>query len=286
MAWSYSFDVSTPSGSDKPFVIDDEIRLIKRALQERFDAWDIYFPLTGNEQIDTDACQHKKVTFCKPLTEDPAVPANKFVLYTKNVSNKAELFFRSEVDGMPKQLTSEGNWKIVIADLSPGTSTIVDDDTIEVDASNGIQIKALGVDTAQIAAGAVTAAKLASGQASQAVGSSDISETTGDWVDMTDMSIDLTTTGGKVLVMFSASMRTTEYHKGYLRLLVDTVEKHVVVWEVGSNAANHSTMMQWLATGLSSASHNFKVQWKKDDATNYQDGATYPRVLTAVELPF
>ena len=124
----------------------------------------------------------------------------------------------------------------------------------------------------------------AGGQSVQVVGNTNASTNSASWVDMPGMSNTITTTGGNVLVMFSATMRTQEDWGGYTRLLIDGIEKHRIGWELGNNAALHSTAMQWLETGLNAGSHTFKIQWYSMGVTIYQDGVTYPRVLTELEL--
>ncbi len=122
-------------------------------------------------------------------------------------------------------------------------------------------------------------------QSSQAEGTSDISNTSGNWVDMADMTKTITTTGGNVLLLFSATMRggatTDDYH---VRFEIDnTTARHEV--RMSDNVKQRVMSIQWLETSLAASSHTFKVQWKDDAGTVNQDGASYPRVFTVIEMP-
>ena len=105
MAWANTYDINTPTGEDDPKEGDDRIRETKAALQERI-AKDHYFPLTGSEVSDTAAGEHKKVTL---RVQDPAptAAADKGILYSEDVNDKAELFYKDE-DGNAIQITSKG----------------------------------------------------------------------------------------------------------------------------------------------------------------------------------
>ena len=48
MAWSNTYDTATPDGATQPVsVVDNEIQTTKKAVQERLNGNDLYFPLTG-----------------------------------------------------------------------------------------------------------------------------------------------------------------------------------------------------------------------------------------------
>jgi hypothetical protein len=140
-----------------------------------------------------------------------------------------------------------------------------DGDTIEVD-SNG----KLSVTSSVI------------GQASQAIGTTNISTSSSAFADMDNMTISLTTTGGDVLLMFNASFRGTGVG---LRFSLDNSSYYGSVRsDLPSNY--RPVGIHWLLTSLSAGSHTFKVQWERTlSGTQYQDGATYSRVFTAIELP-
>jgi len=100
------------------------------------------------------------------------------------------------------------------------------------------------------------------------------------------MSITLTTGGGNVLLMFSASLYHASEFVGNFRFDVDGTPHHFLVEAPASTVDVGGVSMQWLETSLAAGSHTFKVQWK--DATNTvgQRGSTDgPRVFTAIELP-
>ena len=110
LAWTYTWDCATPVGTDAPSVIDDRIREVKYATAERFNV-DHYAPLTGTQVSDTAAGQHRKVEFYGPIST-PTYGANKGFLYTKDVSDKAELCWLDEDDD-ELQITSGGILKAV-----------------------------------------------------------------------------------------------------------------------------------------------------------------------------
>jgi len=125
------------------------------------------------------------------------------------------------------------------------------------------------------------------GQSSQVTGTSNISNVTGDWADMANMSITLTTVGGNVLLLFSATIEPDNTSRGLIRFDLDgTTQYHTIsVVNGGAGTEEDAVGMQYLLTSLSAAEHTFKVQWKDLTGTILQDGASYPRVFTAIELP-
>lgn len=122
-AFIETLDTSTPAGSDSPKQGDDRIREIKAAIQERENV-DHYWPLSGTTVDDADAGEHRKVTL--RVGSAPSAVANKGFLYAKDVSAKAELFYRDE-DGNEIQLTSGGilnsTSEFVSGDLLLSTNT-------------------------------------------------------------------------------------------------------------------------------------------------------------------
>ena len=52
--WTYTWDTTTPAGTDAPSVIDNRIREVKQGVQEMLNI-DHYFPLTGTQVSDADA---------------------------------------------------------------------------------------------------------------------------------------------------------------------------------------------------------------------------------------
>ena len=152
MAWTYTYDTATPAGDASPTEGDDRIREIKAALQERENV-DHYWPLDAvytTQVLHASAGTHRQITFVAPITT-PTPAADEGILYTKAAAAKSELHFVGE-DGAEKQLTvyDTGNTvqclNLELKDVVAGTG-IVDDDTIEVDGTNGIQLKAGGAGT-------------------------------------------------------------------------------------------------------------------------------------------
>lgn len=113
MAWSYEFDTETIQGSTNPRLIDDKITTILKALQERMNT-DHYFPLDGTQVSDTEAGEHRKITFHEVLDDDPDPGEGKGALYLKNLgeegSERPELVFQDE-DNDVIQITENGLMK-------------------------------------------------------------------------------------------------------------------------------------------------------------------------------
>jgi len=61
MAWTYTFDTDTPVGTDAPSVIDDRIRELKDALQERL-AVEHVFAKTDSEVSGANTGKHSDIT--------------------------------------------------------------------------------------------------------------------------------------------------------------------------------------------------------------------------------
>lgn len=151
--------------------------------------------------------------------------------------------------------------------------TIPDGETIERSSNGKLQIKSGGL-----------------GQSTQVVGTSNITKS-GAWADMANMSITITTKGGNVLLMFSGTIRISAEGGGgitplYFRFNLDGTPYHIQHSKFSYDQTNDTFVlsMQYLFTGLNAELHNFKMQWQTTSGTIAQDGASYPRILSAVEL--
>lgn len=116
--WDATFE-SVPTNETYGYEIDDYIRRAQTAVRERMEidhAW----------KDGTNDGEHKKITFNAQIAKPTAV-ANKFFLYTKDVSGKVELFAEDE-DGNEIQMTSGGS-------IAGGTvaSTLAQIDNIKID---------------------------------------------------------------------------------------------------------------------------------------------------------
>ncbi len=97
--WDSSYE-NIPADNDQASEGALRIRNLKRDIRERAEVdhdWD----------DTTDAGKHLQVVFRDPLGADPGDVVDEGVLYTKNVSTKAELFWKDE-DGNVLQLTFAG----------------------------------------------------------------------------------------------------------------------------------------------------------------------------------
>jgi hypothetical protein len=112
MAFTNTYNVGTPANSEAPSGGASAIRLLKNALQERIDA-DHYFTKSGDlVDDDTQVGFHKKATLL--VQTSATAKANAGILYTKDVSAKAELHFKDEDDN-EIQLTSAGALNVASA---------------------------------------------------------------------------------------------------------------------------------------------------------------------------
>lgn len=137
---------------------------------------------------------------------------------------------------------------------------------------------------ANIAVGAIT-------QCSMATGSTDINTNSNVYVDMTSMSVAMTTIlNSNVLVIFDAAFRpsTADAHL-MIELRIDDVSKTWARLQADGVKLGYLGL-RYLVTNLTAASHTFKVRWKVDLDTVYQDGSTDntqaggPRTLTVIEM--
>lgn len=121
-----------------------------------------------------------------------------------------------------------------------------------------------------------------------------ITTTSTSWADATGLSVTMTTNGGNVLVLFTA-MAT---HSGgtannpYFNLEVDGAGiggTDGVVAKSNTGTVPDNVSFTWVVTGLSAASHTFKIRWKVGTGTgtllaeNSAAGAKFKPMLYVVE---
>lgn len=104
MAKTYSFDVSAPANSAAPSGGAAAIRLLKDAIHERANL-DHYWEKSGDTADVDDVGYHRQSTLL--VQTSATAKANAGILYTKDVSGKAELHYKDEDDN-EIQLTSGG----------------------------------------------------------------------------------------------------------------------------------------------------------------------------------
>jgi len=145
------------------------------------------------------------------------------------------------------------------------------------------------VTSAKIADGAVTTSDLAMGAASQAVGVTriaDVSTSSTLFVDVPDMTINITTEDNPVLILFSMNIYHVKTASGSVRvrLLVDGAGE--ATWEqfdyTGSSAwySCPITVLKFFSAGA----HTINVQWSVDTGTAYNPATFGYRSLTVIEL--
>ena len=138
-AWTYTYDCTYLTGGESPKLIDNAMREMKSALQERL-AVDHVFDLTGTEVSNVLAGRHNRVMLREQAVKpDVSATSNEGALYTKETGGVTELWWEGE-DGTEKQLTVGGQLKIGSGDLD----LIVDDSTIQNNAGT-LRVKAVGI---------------------------------------------------------------------------------------------------------------------------------------------
>lgn len=114
------YNTATPGGGDDPRLADDEMRLIKAAIQERMndhngtvDEGDHYWPLVSSTLVsNVDTGQHRMVTL-RQMTDNPSTLTSYSsitdlgFLYQKDVSGNGELYWQDEAAKV-LQLTTLG----------------------------------------------------------------------------------------------------------------------------------------------------------------------------------
>jgi hypothetical protein len=314
MAFTQDWSVSEPTDATYAYEIDDEMRSIRVDVADRLAS--LMYGFTAGE--NSYVAHAKKMVFrSQSSVTQPA--ASYGAVYIKDVSGTAELFWQDS-SGSEKQLTSGGKINLAAADVSAallndskiqlrnnqylkstnaaGTSTV---DLIKASTGdkailpNDVQLATTVPPTvdAQVPCKKYVDDSIAAVfQSDVAVGTTNISTNTGDWADMTDMSVTMTTTGGNVLVMFTATFEARDEDSILgLRLDLDgspyCTQQHWLHHKfIGSSAGQDCCLtLQYLFTSVSAGSHTVKVQWKDVTDISYQDGSDFPRVLTVMECP-
>jgi hypothetical protein len=120
-----------------------------------------------------------------------------------------------------------------------------------------------------------------------------VAEANMPWVDMPGMSKTINTTGGKVLIMFSAQrVGNVGGHGADVRLIIDgAASPSDATGTYSSTGQQVPLTMQYLAAGLAAGSHTFNIQWRGGEkfclvSCNCNSVPTQGgyRVLTVVEL--
>lgn len=127
IAWTATYDTTTPAGTDSPSIIDDRIREVKLGVQERQNV-DHYWPLAGSQVSHADAGKHRKVTFQEVLGTKPTLTAGQLALYTKLTDSNEAIWLESDA-GTERQLTTGSGLALKLTDadgavLKTGNQTI------------------------------------------------------------------------------------------------------------------------------------------------------------------
>ncbi len=136
-----TWDTSKPAAADAPSSSDDDLRDASLGIKERLDV-DHEMGHSAGTLVNTEtegAGHHKAIHLDEQA--DPTVAANHIAVYGKLADGKCQLFIKNE-DGNVKQLTKLGKLLVVHGDLY---TDVADEATIEVDGTNGLQLKNDGV---------------------------------------------------------------------------------------------------------------------------------------------
>jgi hypothetical protein len=112
--------------------------------------------------------------------------------------------------------------------------------------------------------------------------STDRSTTSTSFADMTGMSVTVTVNSGYVILLARGAFSHSAGSDAYITIAVDAVD------EGGSSGLSritvrNSSMLVYVKTGLSVASHTFKLRWKTTTGTLSANGSTdYPTSLVVL----
>ena len=104
-AFTDTYDISTPEGSESPTLGDDRIREAKRATQERLNV-DHVFDLSG-DTVDASTTGYHRSVHMVDQASNPANVAGHGIAFSKQVSSHSELHWRDD-DGTVTQITNNG----------------------------------------------------------------------------------------------------------------------------------------------------------------------------------
>lgn len=121
--WTYTYNTTTPLGSDAPSSIDDRIREVKQSIQERENI-DHYWALTTNQVSDANSGKHRQITLKAAISTPTLAYSPEAAIYSKTVSGKPELCYISKIDGNEVQVTSGKYLKPNFAPDSIGANLI------------------------------------------------------------------------------------------------------------------------------------------------------------------
>ncbi len=129
LAWTYTYDTTTPAGTDLISAVDDRLRELKLASQERLNV-DHFYQLTGSQVSDANVGQHRKVTLVTGQTA--TATENTAIIYAKDVNSKAELYAMCEADINVPLTLSNGTWLVAKNAAKTGTVNLIKADSNDV----------------------------------------------------------------------------------------------------------------------------------------------------------
>ena len=302
LAFSTTYRIDTPDGTDDPSEGDDRMREAKLATQERLDVDHYWTPSAANIYDDPNTGKHRFVTYAEP-NNITSVVAGEGATFTKDTNDIPELHWIDDEDNV-LQLTQEGRFYLGTNNVYLRVDNAAADgyvDLIKADTDDEpvLQDGAALASTADPNEDTDIAHKkyvddqidVSMGQSDRAIGTTNITSGSNDWADMADMEIVMTTKGGNVLVMFNATFESYDDTEILgLRFDLDdspyATQQQLIRSGLGAaEAQDHCVAMQYLFTSLAAGEHTFKVQWDDVLYNVKQDGTDFPRILTVIELP-
>ena len=314
MAFGESLNVNSPPDSERPEFGALRVTTLAEAIRERLDVDHDFTPDTPTSGLVDGATtgQHKQITMAELASRPSTVAADTGVIYAIEIGGKTGFEVMGEDEAYKVLLVrqTEGLCLSIDADdIANAAADIVDEKTITNDAGTlGLITGAtetspsagddVGVnkthldplagafcDGATLDIDATVGLRIkpgALGQSAQVVGTTDITEATGAWADMADMEITLTTVGGNCLLLFSTSL----VYDAHIRVQLDGATLHTVGCVLTEGRGNPlAVSLHWLEMALAAGEHTFKIQWERVSTTCQQNGSSYKRVFSVMEMP-
>jgi hypothetical protein len=239
------------------------------------------------------------------VTGPTGIESNNHWSITGNTGTIAGTNFLGTTDAQPLVLkTNNTEWMRILTGGNVGIGTTTPAAKLEIDGASNSTIKI--VDGNQAAGKVLTSDATGQGSwqnnpaasihaSAQATDATALSTAATVWIDMTSMTVTLTTAGGNLHLSFSTqSANGTPGGIVAFRFTVDGVPVTLASWgnamaQTPPGAATYyqeSIAANWLATGIAAGTHTVKVQWRVNlgAAVAPEIGEESNRTLVVVEI--
>jgi len=295
-----SWSEDSPAGTQAIALGDNRIRELKTQLREVIEI-DHNFSSSGQ---DADYGKHNQISLLEQADLGSGAEG-KPILGAQTVDGKAELLFTDEDDN-DVQLTSGGailldsgritNDTYIKAINAAGDGTV---DLIKADGSDNPTLPdgaKLATDAAPDADAEIankkyvddTVAALTQTTASKVTGTTDINTDSTSYVDMTNMSLELSGAGTYIIV-FSASIFPPDGNGARCDVIID-IDGTDYAPATGTGCSSADAHRQqfpvttFTVQTLGAGDHTIKAQWKVSGGTAYQYGSYAERTLMAIKI--